>query len=289
MKKQIKILLLAISAIFMTTGCYETVPAGTKGKIMGAEGFRPEIFPPSKIWLANNPWNVVNEKLFLMETTTKKFQETIHVKLSEEKLNVLVPVIFRGRIHGTNEVVNFVFNDLKMDDNIVTVDEVYQVYAQQIVMSSARDVISKYNVDELPQNYGRITVEIYNTVKPKLKGIPFEMSDVTIGNIDFPPVVEKAIEIATQKRMAIEEEDAKVQIELTKAGGREEVAKAEYRIKMIEANSISEYNKKISQGITPDLITLKELELRSKELDKWNGVLPNTLMNGNVPVIVSSK
>lgn len=279
--------------MLLTTGCHEQVPAGTKGKIMGGTGFQPEIYPPSKVWLSNNPWNVIHEKMFLMQTTTKKFSEKIQVKLSKEKLNVTVPVFFIGRIKGSDAVINTLFNDLPMNDNIVTVDEVYAVYAQQTILSTTRDVISKYNVDELPQNYGRITSEIYNAVKPKLVGVPFEMSDVMIGNIDFPPVVEKAIEIATQKRMAIEEEDAKVQIELTKAAGREEVAKAQYRIQMIEAKQIRDYNRLTAEGITKDLLALKEIELRKQELDKWNGVLPTTLMtsgkDSGVPVIVNTK
>lgn len=293
MKKTLIKIAALLGAAMLMTGCYEQVPAGTKGKIMGGTGFQPEVYPPSKIWLSNNPWNVVKEKMFLMQTTTKKFNERIQVKLSKEKLNVTVPVFFIGRIKGSNEVINTLFNDLPMNDNIVTVDEVYAVYAKQTILSTARDVISKYNVDELPQNYGRITAEIYNAVKPKLVGVPFEMSDVMIGNIDFPPVVEKAIEIATQKRMAIEEEDAKVQIELTKAKGREEVAKAQYRIQMIEAKQIRDYNRLTAEGITDDLLALKQIELRKQELDKWNGVLPTTLMtsgkDSGVPVIINSK
>jgi len=297
MKKIFKTMLVGLIAVFTFTGCYEQVPAGTKGKIMGASGFQPEIYPPSKVWLEQF-MTMTPEQLFLMETTTKRFTETLNVKLSKEKLNVTVPVIFRGRIKGTDSVVNSLFNDMKMDDNLVTVEEVYQVYARQIVASTARDVISKYNVDELPQNYGRITIEIYNAVKPKLDGIPFEMSDVTIGNIGYPPVVEKAIELATQKRMAIEETEAKVQISLTEAKvqislteakGQEEVAKAQYNIKMIEAKRIRDYNQVTAEGITEDLLELRRLELREKELDKWNGALPNTLMGGNVPVIVNSK
>lgn len=292
MKKIITKLTLLLGATLLMTGCYETVPAGNKGKIMGGEGFQPEIYPPSKVWLQNNPWNIVSEKMYLMETTTKKFREVIKVKLSEEKLNVIVPIFFRGRIEGSDKIVNSIFNDMKMNDNVVTVEEVYQVYAQQVVANTARDVISKYNVDELPKNYGRITIEIFNAVKPKLKGIPFEMSDVTIGNVDYPPVVEKAIELATQKRMKIEETQAKVQISIAEAKGREEVAKAEYKIKMIEAKRIRDYNTITAEGITPALLKLRSLELREQELAKWDGKLPSTLMqsgsDSGIPVIVNS-
>jgi hypothetical protein len=89
--------------------------------------------------------------------------------------------------------------------------------------------------------------------------------------------------------MAIEKEEAEVQIKLTEARGREELAKAEYSIKMMEAKRIRDYNEITAKGITADLLKLRELELREKELEKWNGALPTTLMGGNVPVIVNSK
>ena len=78
--------------------------------------------------------------------------------------------------------------------------------------------------------------------------------------------------------MKIEEEEAKVQIRMTELKGQEEAAKAEYRIKMMEAKRIRDYNKLTSEGITADLILLRQLELRDKELDKWDDVLPQMMM-----------
>lgn len=90
--------------------------------------------------------------------------------------------------------------------------------------------------------------------------------------------------------MAIEEAEARVQIRLTELKGKEEEAKAQYNIKMLEGKRIRDYNKLIIQGITPDLITLRRLELREKELEKWNGTLPQTLLtNGaDIPVIIDA-
>jgi regulator of protease activity HflC (stomatin/prohibitin superfamily) len=286
-KLLIKIGLLAAVAL-LTTGCYEQVPPGTKGKISGKSGFQPEIYPPSKIWLSTT-FTTVPEKLYLVQTTTKKYSQPVTVKLNEEKLDVKVEIVFRGRINGNDKILNAIFNDIPMNDNIVTVDEVYNIYGKQIVNNTARDIISKYTVDTLPKNYGRITAELYHAVLAKLKGLPIEISDVTIGKVSYPAVVEKAIEIATQKRMAIAEEDAKVQIKLRKLKGKEEAGKAEYRIKMVEAKRIRDFNEITSKGITKDLIKLRELELREKELEKWDGKLPTTLMgSSNVPVIVNT-
>lgn len=289
MKRTLKIMAVGAIALTLFTGCNEQVPAGTVGKIMGKTGFQPEIYPPSKVWIDNNFWNLTPEKMYLVQTTTKKYNQPIKVLL-KDKLTLRADITFRGRIAGDEKTINTIFNDMPMNDNIVTTDEVYSTYGKMIVMNTAREVISKYNVDEVNQNYARITIELYDAIKPKLNGLPIEISDVTIGQIEYPDIVTKAIEAAKKRRMDIEKEQAEVQIKLTKAKGQEEVAKANYRIKMLEAKRIRDYNKMVAEGITADLIKLRQLELKEKELDKWNGALPTTLLGGkDVPVIIQPK
>lgn len=287
MKRTLLKLLLVAAVAFSFQGCYEQVPAGTKGKILGKAGWQPEVIPPSKVWVETT-FTTVPERLFLMETTTRKYAQPIQVLL-DDKLTLSAEIIFRGRVAGSDKVINGLFNDMKMDDNIVTTDEVYNIYGKMIVLNTAREVISKYNVDEVNKNYARITTELYQAIKPKLAGLPIEISDVTIGNIQYPKIVTQAINAAKKRRMEIETEKAQVQIALTKKNGEEQLAIADYKIKMLEAKRIRDYNKMTSQGITKDLIKLRELELRELELTKWNGVLPTTFMGGgNVPVIVNA-
>jgi len=263
--KKIGMLLATLAAIFMLSGCNEQVPAGTVGKIMGKNGWQPEIYPPSKVWVETT-FTMTPEKLFLVQTTTQKFVQPIKVLL-KDKLTLNAEIVFRGRVSTNPKILNSLFNDMPMNDNIITVSEVYNTYGKMIVLNTAREVISKYNVDEVNKNYARITIELYNAIKPKLKNLPISISDVTIGNIEYPKIVTEAIEKAKQRRMAIEQEQAQVQIELTRAKGREAVAKAEYRIKMLEAKRIRDYNRMIEQGVTPNLLKLRRLEVQEKMID----------------------
>jgi len=288
MKKTI-LSIVASAAIAITfNACNEQVPQGTVGKILGKTGFQPEVYPPSKVWVDNGPFVLNPEKLILVETTTQKFVEPIKVLL-QDKLELKAAVIFRGRITSNKKRLNSVFNDIKLNDNIITTEEVYNVYGKMIILNTAREIISKYNVDEVNVNYARITAEIYKTLEPKLVDLPIDISDITIGQIEYPEIVTKAIEKAKKRRMMIEEEKANVQIALTRKKGQEELAKANYKIKMLEAKRIRDYNAMTAKGITKDLIELRKLELKEKELDKWDGKLPTTLMGGEVPVIINSK
>lgn len=278
-----KILLLAILALtFIFTGC-DKVPAGHMGKILGPTGYNPEIIPPSTLWVG------FREKLILVETTTQKYAEPITVLL-KDKLSLSADIIFRGRINADDEqIANTIFNDMKLNDDVISTFEVYEVYGKMVVLNTAREVISKYTVDEVNQNYERITKELYLALEPKLAKLPIEISDVTLGNIQYPPIVTQAIEQAKEKQMAIEKMNAEVQIKLAEAKGREEIAKTEYSIKMMEAKRIRDYNKMTAEGITDKLLELRKLELREQELAKWDGKLPTTLMGGNTPVIVQGK
>jgi len=262
MKKTLLATLFVALSLLTFTGCNEQVPAGTKGKILGKTGWQPEVFPPSKVWVATT-FTTTPEKLFLIETTTRKFVQPIKVLL-KDKLTLNAEIVFRGRVTSNDRVINSLFNDMPMNDNIVTTEEVYNTYGKMVVLNTAREVISKYNVDEVNTNYARITVELYNAIKPKLKGLPIDISDVTLGNIQYPKIVTSAIEAAKQRRMEIEKEQAQVQIELTKAKGREQVAKANYRVRMLEAKQIRDYNKMINSGLTDDLIELKKIEVQMK-------------------------
>lgn len=258
-KKLVLIAMVAIASLTFT-GCNEQIPAGTKGKILGKNGWQPEVYPPSKVWVATL-FTFTPEKLYLIETTTRKYAQPIKVLL-KDKLTLSAEIVFRGRVTGNDKVLNGLFNDMPMNDRIVTTNEVYSTYAKQIVLNTAREVISKYNVDEVNVNYARITTELYASIKPKLKGLPIDISEVTLGNIKYPEIVTNAIEASKQRRMEIEKEKAQVQIDVTKAKGREEVAKANYKVRMLEAKQIRDYNKMINSGITADLIRLKEIEVQ---------------------------
>lgn len=299
MKSLLKMAGACLIAAVAFTGCNEQIPQGTVAKVLGPTGFQPEVYPPGVVNIDNGPLTSARkvERLIFVQTTTEKFNEPIEVLL-KDKLKLSFEVVFRGRNTTDKKRLDAIFNDMKMDDNLITTEEVYNVYGKMIVMNTARAVVSKYNVDEVNVNYQRITTELYQALLPKLKNIPMDISDVTIGAIEYPKSVTAAIESANERRMKITTQKAQTQIELTKKRGQEQLAEADYRIKMLEAKRIRDYNAMTAKGITPQLITLRKLELREKELDvkmkeadKWNGALPTSFMSSggsgeSVPIIL---
>ena len=275
-----KKILTVVVVLLLLSGCYEQVPAGYKGKIRATEGFQPEIYPPSRVWLETFfPGN--NDKLYLIETTTEPFKETIPVLL-KDKLTVSVDVKVRGRIMNNDRNINITFNDIPLIPEklagwdyeyggIVKVSKVYGTYIKLLVRNISRDIISEYNTDEFSKNYKRITAQLKKDLLVKSKLTPFRIEEVVLGEVKYPSVVTDAIEEAKKRRLQIEREEAQVQIELEKLKGREEIAKGENRIKLLEAERISQYNEITNKGITPQLLELRKLEIQQKLVEALSG------------------
>ena len=161
-------LLLALSIV----GCsHETVPQGTKGKVLDRSGFNPEVFPPSRV---NVGWY---GHLVLVETVTQTMNEPITIRM-KDNMNLKANVRFQLRMGNKYSSLNAVFNDIKPTDKIITLRQVYNVYGKMIVNKVAREVLSSYNISDVQANFAKISSDIYQQVKVEFKPTPLIISDV---------------------------------------------------------------------------------------------------------------
>lgn len=234
---------------------FETVPPATKGKILTTTGYAEEVLEPGKYTLFGR------QQLILLETDTKTFNEFVTIILSD-KLSLTAEIRFRGKIAGTPEVVNSMFNDIKAgEDKKVSFDEVYEIYGKMIVTNKTREIISQYSVDEVHKNYGRLSTEIGAAIQVALKNTPLEIQDIALGVIKYPTVVTKAIEAAEERRLAISKEEAIAMVNMTKKKNELAMAEANYQIKITRAKAIRDANKILGENITPQLLELRRLEV----------------------------
>lgn len=249
--------LLAVTVLI--TGCsFETVEPASKGKVLTTAGYTPDILEPGKYTL----WG--RDKLITLETNTATYMEKVSVVL-KDKLTLSVDVRFRGRIAGQQKTINAMFNDIRAgDDNVVTFNEVYAVYGRMAVRNKTREIISKYTVEDVHKNYARLSNEIGSVLLEALKATPLEISDVALGNIQYPEVVNEAINAAKKRDLSIKKEEAQAKIDLVKKKNERILAEADYQIEITKAKAIRDKNKIIGQGVTPELIELRRLEVLEK-------------------------
>lgn len=258
--------LVCIIALFLCSCGWDTVPPTAKGKVLTTNGYNPEILEPGKYTL----WG--RDELILLQTNTATYKENVSVIL-QDKLTLTAEVRFRGRIAGSQSVINSMFNDITPgEDRTVSFDDVYSVYGQMAIRNKTREILSKYNVEDVHKNYARLSGEIAKVLVVALKNTPLEISEITLGNIAYPKVVTDAINIAKERSMAIEKEEAQAAIDLTKKKNERLLEEANYQIEITKAKAIRDKNKIIGEGITPELIQLRRLEVLEKMAENKSAV-----------------
>ena len=278
-----------IVLVFLTlsvTNCsHETVPQGAIGKVVDRDGFHPEIYPPSRVNVG------MYGHLILAETISHTVNETVTIR-TRDNMNLVAQVRFKVRLGETEKSRNFVFNDIiPKDGKTITLKQIYDLHGKALVNKAVREVISEYNINDVNKNFNHISSDIYKTVSKMVKPTPLIVTDVSLGKLDFPKIIDDAIMKAAKRELEIKQAEADVQVRLTELKGKEQVAKGEYRIRMQMAKRDRDANKMIAEGITPALLKLRALELRELELNKWDGKMPATLVgaNGSSTLLVGNK
>lgn len=258
---------LAIVAVMTIQGCsLEYIPPASKGKILSTSGYNPETLEPGKYTLFGR------DQMILLKTNTNTYREEVKVIL-DDKLTLDVDVRFRGRISGSDSIINSMFNDIEAgEDNTVEFNEVYNIYGRMIVRNKTREILSQYSVEDVHKNYARLSKEIGKAIQDGLKATPIEVSDVALGNIKYPEVVTAAVNSAKERDLAIKKEEAQAKIDLTKKKNERLLAEADYQIKLTKAKSIRDSNKIIGEGITEALLKLRALEVQEAMAENKSAV-----------------
>lgn len=253
-------------AAIMLAGCeVSTVPPAAKGKILSSSGYSADVKETGKYWLFGF------KNMVILDTSTRMISENINVKMSDN-LDLPFQLHFRTRIQGDDKTINAMFNDITHDDYQVSLDKVYQVYGRNVVTNAARSVMSKYKVAEVAVNFEKINNDIYAEINKRMVGSPLEVSDVTLANISYPPVITQAVEKQQERELAIVTEKNQQAIEMLKKENQLKLADADYAIRVKKAEAVREENRITSEGLSTTLLHYRNLEVMEKLADSQNKV-----------------
>ena len=266
MKTKMMKLASAVAVVIALQGCeVSTVPPAAKGKILSASGYSADVKETGKYWLLGF------KNMVILDTSTQMISENINVKMSDN-LDLPFQLHFRTRIQGDDKVINAMFNDITHEDYRVTLDRVYQVYGRNVVTNAVRSVMSKYKVAEVAVNFEKINNDIYTEIKKRMIGSPLEVSDVTLANISYPPVITQAVEKQQERELAIVTEKNQQAIEMLKKENQLALADADYAIRVKKAEAIRDENKITSEGLNATLLQYRNLEVMEKMAESENKV-----------------
>jgi prohibitin 2 len=166
-----------------------------------------------------------------------------------------------------------------------------------LTLNAIKTHTGKYNVAEILNNREKITNDVNTDVADQLLAYDIILENVSLINIDFRPEYKEAIE---QKQIAekqvetqqytLEKQALEAQQQVKKAEADKQAmilqAEAEKQAKILEGEGIEEFNRKVTQSITNELLKYKELENQEKAIDKWSGQYPSVVAGGDsIPLI----
>lgn len=260
--KRIALLALALASLFLA-GCSQTVDPGYKGKLLGPSGYSDEILEPGKHWVG------FREQMILLDTSTNAQVEKIRMK-TQDSLDLAFDVYTRARIGGSDAAINAMFDDIRQENGSVSFQKVYSTYLSTIVRSKAREIVSQYPIDEINKNFARITQELEAAISQAAASTPLQVTAVTLGQFDYPQVMVDAINLTKQRELDIARIEAEKEADLKRKDAELAGAAKQQEIDLLKAQSLSDQNRIIAEGIDPMLLEYRRLEVQERMADQLN-------------------
>ena len=147
---------------------------------------------------------------------------------------------------------------------------------RSISIEKAKAVLSSHKAMDIIADRAAMSPAVEKAIKDAIDANYFvDVTTVVITNIDFSPAFENAVEdkmIAEQKQLQSEYENQ------TKVAR----AKADADAKVIAAKADAEANRLLEESLTEKI-------LRQRYIEKWNGVLPQTVAGQDVTLLLGAQ
>lgn len=282
MKQLLTILLVALAAL-AATGCSEKIPPGTIGKVILPEGPAPEIHQPGRVTVM---WR---EKLVLLETASVLRAASLSVIMNDRKLNdegkaedrIGLTMDFvlniRYRIRNDERTVNSMLTDMNLSEvDFITGDQVYQKYGHIAVGRVGREVLGEYTPEEVLSNLKAINATLDAKIKNAMKNTPLEVSSASLGPVKLPRVITDRINANKSTELSEAQKRAEQKIKMLEKENEIELAKKEAQRQLIDAKSLADQNNVIRKSITPEVLELRRLQVREKEIEMMATTIPES-------------
>lgn len=160
------------------------------------------------------------------------------------------------------------------------------------LLEVVKGIIKDYSFKDISSKHDDIKKVTLTKANLVLNEIGIQLQDINILDIRLPKDYLQSQEdlLKAENELALEKAKSEKQKQeadrlLNEAKTDSEIEKIraqnDKEVKILEAESIAEYNRIINeQTITEELLKLKGLENQIKKIEKWDGQLPTTI-NGN--------
>lgn len=286
MKKILSVLFM-LAAAFVLTGCGErvNVPPASKGIVLGPNGYKGDVLPPSQFRL--DPCLFVCDKLVVIEAGDTSITEKMEVLMPKDRLMLGVTVRFTAGMSDNDDEIRVAMSRItpaKLDSGNYgsTLQTVYEIYGAPIIQNVVRSVLSRYTIEEISANQAEISEKLRQEVVSSLAKTPLKVSQFGLTDINYPGPVLEAMNQSAQRKVDIERAESDYQVKMREAKSRFEVAKQDREADILMAKTMRETHEILSTGVTPEVMRFRELQVMEKMADNKNAVFFPVDMTGSV-------
>lgn len=278
---------IGFASVLAACGNGVEVPPAHVGKIMTKDGYQDNLIPTSKFRLA--PCFTYCDRLVLLDVSDKSYTEALNIFIPEDKLNLKVNV--QTTLSVNPRKTTELFNALSPQEvdgslSLIASESIYRTYAAQIIQAEAREYLSQFSISEIASSNEKINNDIRQRLSKVIEErTPFSVRYVGITNIQYPKIITDAQEAAAERREAIQQEEAQLQISKVKLERELQEARLNRAIEKEKAETEALAQRTLADSVDPRVLELRKLDNQRAWIDKWDGKLPSTTLGESVPMV----
>ena len=223
-----------LSVLAMTACTNPHTPAGSEGyifenpRLFGEGGFQGVVEGPGNFGVS-----ILRNQAINIDVRPTTFSEPFQI-LAQDDLNVAFQIhaVLRVQPGSVQSVVE-----------AYSADQWYDRYVKEPFRSFARQAIQAYASHELKAQRPAISEQIQVNLTAYLEGSPFEIINLSIGNIDYPDVVAQAVEKKLAALQLLQQKET-----------QKEIAQKDAEIRIEEAKGIAQAQEIINATLTENYL-----------------------------------
>lgn len=284
MKKLVTSICIALAAV-MVSACGEMVevPPAHMGKIITKTGYMDGVIGTSKFRL--EPCLAYCDKLAILQTADRKVNENLSIFMPKDKLELTASIQATLTIdpRKADELFTVIVPQETADGVVIPWESVYQTYAQQIILITAREYLSNFSINEVASNMEQINSQLGAMISKQLiEKTPFLVRNVGITSVKYPPVITDAQINAAQRREQIQQEEAQLQISQVRLERELQEARLQRQIDLEKAQGDAAAHKIQSAAVDHNVLKMRKIENERLFYERWDGKLPQTIAGSEV-------
>ena len=250
-----------VAAVLVLTACSNpSTPAGyvgylTRGALVGKASYVGLQTGPTSYGLG---WML---SVFNVSVTPFTYSEDFTGEgavLTHDKLMVgfRAHTVFRVR---PDRVKEFMEQFTTLGEGKDQVQVAFANVLKEPLRTEIRVAVARYDAFALNENIGKINQELTAWVQAKTADTPFQVLNVVVGNIQFPPVVTQAVSAKLAAAQELEMRATQV-----------EIARKDAEKRIVEAEGIARATQIIQQRLTPLYIQHEAIEAQKAMVNSPN-------------------